>query len=58
VGKPDGRRLLERHRHRWKDNIKMSLQGVGWGDMNWMDLAQNRDGWRATVNAVLYLRIQ
>jgi len=57
VGKPERRRPLGRHRHRWKDNIKMGLQGVDWGDMNWMDLAQDRDRWRALVNAVMYLRV-
>jgi hypothetical protein len=43
MGNPDGRRPLGRSRHRWKDNIKVGLQGVGWGDMNWMDVAQDMD---------------
>jgi hypothetical protein len=41
VGKPDGKRPLERPRHRWVDNIRMDLGGVGWGDMEWIGLAQN-----------------
>jgi hypothetical protein len=57
VGKPDGRRPLGRHRHGWKDNIKMGLQEVDCRDMNWMDLAQDRDRWQALVNAVMYLRV-
>jgi hypothetical protein len=42
VGKPEGKRSLGKHRHRWQDNIKMDIQEVGWGDMDWIDLAQNR----------------
>jgi hypothetical protein len=53
VGKPEGNRPLERPRRRWEDNIKMDLQEVGCGSMNWIDLAQDRDGWRALVNAVM-----
>jgi hypothetical protein len=54
VGRPEGRRSLGRPRHRWKDNIKMHLQEVGWG-MDWIELAQDRDRWRAVVNAVMNL---
>jgi len=43
VGKPEEKRLLGRHRHRWGDNIKMDLQEVGCGGMSWIDLTQNRD---------------
>jgi hypothetical protein len=43
VGKPEGRRLLERHRRRWEGNIKMYLREVGWEDLDWIDLAQDRD---------------
>jgi hypothetical protein len=57
VGRPEGRRPLGRPRRRWEDNIKMALQGVGWG-MDWIDLAQDRDRWRALVNAVMNLRFQ
>jgi hypothetical protein len=56
VGKPEGRRQLERPRRRWEDNIKMDLQEVGWG-MDWNELAQDRDRWRAVVNAVMNLRV-
>jgi hypothetical protein len=57
VGKPEGRRPLERPRRRWEDNIKMDLQEVGWGGMNWINLAQDRDRWRSLVNAVMNLRV-
>jgi hypothetical protein len=56
VGKPEGRRPLERPRRRWEDNIKMDLRDVGWGGMDWINLAQDRDRWRALVNAVMNLR--
>ena len=52
VGKPEGKRPLGRPRRRWEDNIKMDLEEVEEGG-DWMDLAQNRDGWRALVNTVL-----
>jgi hypothetical protein len=57
VGKPEGRRPLGRPRRRWLDNIRMSLVGVGWGDVDWIALAQGRDRWRALVNSVLNLRV-
>jgi hypothetical protein len=57
VGKPEGRRPLGRPRHRWEDNIKMDLREVGWGGIDWINLAQDRDRWRALVNAVLNLRV-
>ena len=57
VGKPEGKRPLEKHRLRWEDNIKMDLQEVGCGGMDWIDLAQDRDMWRDLVNAVLNLRV-
>jgi hypothetical protein len=56
VGRPEGRRPLGRPRRRWEDNIKMDLQDVGW-DMDWIELAQDRDRWRALVNAVMNLRV-
>jgi hypothetical protein len=56
VGRPEGRRPLGRPRRRWVDNIHMDLQEVGWG-MAWIDLAQDRDRWRALVNAVMSLRV-
>jgi hypothetical protein len=57
VKKPDGKRLLGRPRHRWEDNIKMDLQKVRFGVMNWIDLAHDRDRWWALVNMVLNLRV-
>ena len=53
MGKPGGKRPLERPRHRWEDSIKMDLQEVGCGGMDWIELAQERDMWRALVNAVV-----
>jgi len=56
VGKPEGKRPLGRPRRRWEDNIKMDLREVGRrGD--WMELAQDRDGWRALVNTVMNFRV-
>jgi hypothetical protein len=55
VGRPEGRRPLWRPRHRWEDNIKMDLLEVGWGGLDWIELAQDRDKWRALVNAVMNL---
>jgi hypothetical protein len=56
-GKPEGKRPLGRPRSRWVDNIKTDLGEVGWGDVNWIGLAQDRNGWRAVVNSVLNLRV-
>jgi hypothetical protein len=52
VGKPEGKRPLGRHRRRWQDNIKMDLREIGWGGMDWIDLAQDRDHWRVLVNTI------
>jgi hypothetical protein len=57
VGKPEERRPLGRPRRRWEDNIRMDLQEVGCGCVNWMELAQDRDRWRALVSAVMNLRV-
>jgi hypothetical protein len=55
VGKPEGRRPLGRPIRRWLDNIRMYLVEVGWGDVDWIGLAQDRNRWRALVNSVLNL---
>ena len=55
VGKPEGKGPLGRPRRRWEDNIKMDLEDVGRGYGDWMELAQDRDRWRALVNAVVNL---
>jgi len=57
VGKPERKGPLGRPRHRWEDNIKMDFQEVVCGVMDWIELAQDRDRWRALVNAVMNLRI-
>jgi len=57
VGKPEGRRPLGRPRRRWVDNIRLDLQEVGCGYMDWIGLAQHRDGWRRLVSAVMNLRV-
>ena len=57
VGKPEGMRLLGRPRRRWEENIKLGLQEVGCGGVDWVDTAQDRDGWRALVNAVMNVRV-
>jgi hypothetical protein len=57
VGKPEGKRPMGRPRHRWEDNIKIDLQEVGGGGMDWIELAQDKDGWWALVSAVMNLRV-
>ena len=57
IGKPEGKRPLGRPRLRWEDNIKMDLQEVGGGCGDWMELAQDRDRWRALVSTVRKLRV-
>ena len=57
VGKPEGRRPLGRPRRRWVDNIRMDLQAMGCGYMDWIRLAQDRDKWRTLVSAVMNLRV-
>jgi hypothetical protein len=53
VGRPEGRRP----RHRWEDNIKMDLREIGFGDVDWIHLAQDRDSWQALVNTVMNLLV-
>jgi hypothetical protein len=57
VGKPEGKRPLERPRRRWEDNIKMALQEVGGGRGDWMELAPDRESWRALVGTVGKFRV-
>jgi hypothetical protein len=57
VGNSEGRRPLGRPRRRWLDNIRMDLVEMGWGDVDWIGLDQDRDRWRALVNSILNLRV-
>jgi hypothetical protein len=57
VGKPPGKRPLERRRHRWEDGIRMDLREIRWSGIDWIDLAQDMDQWRAIVNTVMNLRV-
>jgi hypothetical protein len=57
VGKPEGKRPLGRPRHRWMDNIKMDFDEIELGGMDWIDLVEDKDHWRALVNTVMNLRV-
>jgi len=57
VGKPVGKRPLGRPKLRWEDNVKMDLQEMGCGGMDWIELAHDTDSWRALVNAVMNLLV-
>jgi hypothetical protein len=57
VGKPEGKRPLGRPRRKWVDNINMNLREIGFGGMDWIDLAQDTDQWRALVSMVMNLRV-
>jgi hypothetical protein len=57
VGKPEGKKPLERTRRRWVDNIKMYLREIGWGGIDWIELARDMDQWTALVNTIMNLRI-
>jgi hypothetical protein len=57
VGRPEGRKPLGRPRRRWEDNIEMDIREIGFGDVDWILLAQDRDRWRALVNTVMKLRV-
>jgi hypothetical protein len=58
VGKPETKRPLGRPGHSWVDNIKMDIREIGWGRMDWIDLAQDNQQWRAPVNTVINLRVK
>ena len=57
MGKPEGKRPLGRPRRRWEDNIKRDLEEVGCGGVDWIEMARDRDSWRALVNAVMNFRV-
>jgi hypothetical protein len=57
TGKPEGKRPLVRPRRRWEDGIRMDLREIDWGSVDWIQLAQDRDRWRALVNKVMNLRV-
>jgi hypothetical protein len=57
VGKPEGKRPLGRPRCRWVNNIKMDLREIGWGGIDWVELAQDKDQWRSLVNTVINLQV-
>jgi hypothetical protein len=57
MGKPEGKKPLERPRRRWEDGIRMHLREIGLGSVDWIQLAQDRDRWRALVNTVMNLRV-
>jgi hypothetical protein len=57
VRKPEGKKPLGRPRRRWVDNIRMDLREIGWDGVEWIELAQDRDQWRALVNTVMNLRV-
>jgi hypothetical protein len=57
VGKPEGKRPLTRPRRRWVDNIKIDLRERGWDGVDWIDLVEDREQWRALVNTVMHLRV-
>jgi hypothetical protein len=57
MGKPEGKRPLERPRHRWEDGIRMDLREICWGSVDWIQLVQHRDWWRALVNTMMNLLV-
>jgi hypothetical protein len=57
LGRPEGKRPLGRPKLKWVDNIKRGLREIGWGGMDWIDLAQDRDQWRALVNMVIIVQV-
>jgi hypothetical protein len=57
MGKPEGKRPLGRPRHRWEDGIRMDFREIGWGSVNWIQLAQDRDRWWTPVNMAMNLQV-
>jgi hypothetical protein len=57
VGNPEGKRPMRTPRRRWDDNIKMDLREIGWGGMDWIDMAQDSDQWMALMNTAMNLRV-
>jgi hypothetical protein len=57
MGKPEGKKPLGRPSRRWEDGIRMDLREIGWGSVDWIQLSQDRDQWRAVVNTVMNLRV-
>jgi hypothetical protein len=57
VGKHEGKRQLRTPRHRWDDNIRMDLIEIGWENVDWIHLAQNRDQWQALVNMIMHFQV-
>jgi hypothetical protein len=57
VRKPKGKRPLEKPRRRWEDGIKMDLREIGWGEVEWIHLTEDRDHWRAVVNVVMNFQV-
>jgi hypothetical protein len=57
IGNPEDKKPLQTPRRRWEHNIKIDLREIGWGDVDWIHLAQDRDQWRALVNSVMNLRV-
>jgi hypothetical protein len=57
MGKPEGKRPLGRPRRRWEDGIRMDIKEIGWGSVDWIQFAQDRNRWRALVNTVMNLRV-
>jgi hypothetical protein len=57
VGKPEGKRPLGKPRRMWEDNIRMDLREIGWSGIDWIDLAQDKDQWKAVVNMVMNFRV-
>jgi hypothetical protein len=57
VGKPEGKRPFVRPRHRWEDGIRMDLREIGWGSVEWIQLAQDRGWWQALMNTVMNLQV-